>query len=56
MPKTAVPRTLQLPPVRVEPNLHNALAAIAASEGRTVSDVIRTYLREAVAKRGAVKR
>lgn len=52
MPKTTAPRTIQLPPVRVEPNLHRDLVAIAAREGRTLTDVIRTYLREAVVKRG----
>lgn len=50
------PRSIALPPVRVEPQLQRALAAIAAKEGRTVSDVIRTYLREAMAERARVGR
>lgn len=49
MPKTATPASIQLPPVRVEPRLHEALVAIAEREGRTITDLMRGYLRTAVA-------
>ena len=45
------PPSVQLPPVRVEPGLHQALQAIAQEEGRSLSDVVRQYLREQVSKR-----
>ena len=48
-------RSIALPPVRVEPKLHKALAIIAAKEGRSLSDVIRSYLREAVAEHKAAR-
>ena len=45
------PPSVQLPPVRVEPRLHQALQAIAQEEGRSLSDVVRHYLRDQVAQR-----
>jgi predicted HicB family RNase H-like nuclease len=45
------PSSVQLPPVRVEPQLHQALQAIAQEEGRSLSDVVRHYLRDRVAQR-----
>ena len=45
------PASVQLPPVRVEPRLHQALQAIAQAEDRSLSDVVRHYLREQVSKR-----
>ena len=36
--------------VRVPEDLHKALTTIAAREERTITDVVRTYLRRAVRK------
>lgn len=43
------PASVSLPPVRVEPRLYEAIEAIAHAEGRSLSDVVRTLLREVLA-------
>ena len=45
------PSSVQLPPVKVEPALKAALDAIALEQGRSLSDVIRCYLRYSVESR-----
>jgi len=40
-----------LPPVRVEPELEQALRQLAEEEGRTLSDVVRRGLRAVVKER-----
>jgi hypothetical protein len=42
------PSSVQLPAARVEPALKAALTSIALEQGRSVSDLIRCYLRESV--------
>lgn len=45
MPKIYTPPRKQLPGIRVEQSLHDALVALANEEGRTLSDIVRDLLR-----------